>query len=306
MITPEQLEKRKNHIGGSDISAILGLNPFSSGYDVWCDKVYENNPIINSDAIDTGNALESAIVEWAAKRYGLEYDDTPEKLQFVCKEHPIFMAHIDALALNYPTAIEGKYTSLSDEWGDSGTDHIPQRVYNQCQVQILCGGWDYIIVSVWISEFGMDKRHFVVQRNPKRIEQIIKFGELWWKKYVLTKTPPLIDAPPNTETFDRIVRVEGEIVNIPRKMWSDYKILKLKTKQAKTEEDKALAEIKAHMGNAEAGRIPDTGKLYYQRKTKVSAKLSNPTQLKLKYPDAYAECINEEQGMRWGEYKEGV
>jgi len=304
MITPEQLKLRKNHIGSSDIAAIMGLNPYATAYDIWCNKIYNQNEQITSDAIDTGNALEPAIVAWTAKRYGLEYDNTPEKLQFICEKHPLFLTHIDALVTNAPTAIEAKYTSLTDEWGDSGTDHIPERVYNQIQLQLLCGGWDYIVVGVWIAYIGIDKRYFIISRNQERIGKIVKIGESWWEKYIITKTPPPIEALPMPETFNRIKRIEGEIVDIPRVLWTSLKLARLQTKQAKEIENKVLAEVKAHIGNAEAGRIPDSDKLYYPRKTKPSVKLKNPELLKTIYPNIYAEFIKEEAGSRWGEYNE--
>mgnify|MGYP003353102479 CR=1 FL=1 len=37
--TPEQLEKRRLGIGGSDVAAICGLNPYKTALDVYFEKV---------------------------------------------------------------------------------------------------------------------------------------------------------------------------------------------------------------------------------------------------------------------------
>ena len=38
MLTPEQLERRRSSIGASDVAAILGLDPYRTGLDIWLQK----------------------------------------------------------------------------------------------------------------------------------------------------------------------------------------------------------------------------------------------------------------------------
>ena len=333
MITPEQLEKRKTHIGSSESPAIMGIDPYLTDYEVFARKRFTLNDLPDSPAMIVGNALEFAIVEWIAKKRKLEIDTTPENLEFIHREHPLFISHLDAKALNWPTAIEAKYTGLYKEWGNSETDELPRKVWSQCQHQIMCTGFDYIIVGVLVDKYQElqrrvvkallipnmgerksvlrflvddweDKRFFDVLRNDDRIKLIIRYCEAWWKKYYIPNIAPPITTPPNPRIFSQIKSIEGNIVDIPRPLWDAYKITKLQTRQAAEVEKKARAEVMSAMGDAAAGRIPDSGKLYYPKETKPSPKLDNADELKLKHPDIYAQFVKEEPGQRWGEYKE--
>ena len=64
MITEEQRIARKNGLGGSDIAAICGMNPYKSPYDVWLEKTRESimdePPNMN---MQIGNALESLVAD---------------------------------------------------------------------------------------------------------------------------------------------------------------------------------------------------------------------------------------------------
>ena len=138
MITEEQRQQRRKHIGSSDISAIMGVNPFMSEYEVWMSKVYELKDYVPNDSAEIGNYLEDDIVDWVAKKYKFShYKTDPEQLRFVCDKHRLFACNIDGLAYNddIMAAIEGKYTSQIDEWG-YGEETIPDHFMLQVQEQI--------------------------------------------------------------------------------------------------------------------------------------------------------------------------
>jgi predicted phage-related endonuclease len=133
MLTPEQRELRKKHLGASDIPALFGLDPFKMGADVWLSKTANvAEPEVQSEALDMGNAFEAPLLEWAAKELGVQISVEPFRLFSVCEQHPIFSATLDAaigtMKENIQEAIEAKTTSRSEEWGEPGTDAVPDRV----------------------------------------------------------------------------------------------------------------------------------------------------------------------------------
>ena len=70
----EWLEHRQKSIGGSDASAILGMNTYCSPYTVWADKLGNLPPKEDNEAMRLGRDLE----EYVAKRFT---EETGKKLR---------------------------------------------------------------------------------------------------------------------------------------------------------------------------------------------------------------------------------
>lgn len=100
---------RAKGVGGSDMGTILGLNPYSTPYDLWLEKTGRQKPedISGKWAIVKGNALE---VELRRRFRALhpEYqviDGTD--ISLVSKQHPLMHASLDGFV----------YDEASDSWG---------------------------------------------------------------------------------------------------------------------------------------------------------------------------------------------
>lgn len=80
------LKDRDKYIGGSEISTILGINPFESRYELLLDKSgIEKNDFDGNDYTEYGDVIECVIRDYINKEYGLnfieytiakDYDDT--------------------------------------------------------------------------------------------------------------------------------------------------------------------------------------------------------------------------------------
>lgn len=80
------LKDRDKYIGGSEISTILGINPFESRYELLLDKSgIEKNDFEGNDYTEYGDVIEGVIRNYINKEYGLnfieytiakDYDDT--------------------------------------------------------------------------------------------------------------------------------------------------------------------------------------------------------------------------------------
>lgn len=58
----EWLKHRKNAIGGSDASTICGLNPYSSLYELWADKLSKIPPKEENEAMRFGRMTKSELI----------------------------------------------------------------------------------------------------------------------------------------------------------------------------------------------------------------------------------------------------
>jgi predicted phage-related endonuclease len=68
-LTQEQLERRRQGIGSSDIPAILGYSKWANAHDIYLQKVYGTDSP-TTDAMKAGNCLEEGILHGILKTIG--------------------------------------------------------------------------------------------------------------------------------------------------------------------------------------------------------------------------------------------
>ncbi len=279
-----QQEQRRKRIGASDISAICGLNPWRTAKDVWVSKVYVLTPEKHSpEAAERGNYLEPSLLDYASAQTGLSIIRNQRRVK------GIFTAQHDALAKSAPVGFEAKSTNLSAEWGEPGTDQVPDYVNLQCQQQIYVSDLERVFVPVLTTAFGrLDMRLYKVERNMDVIRRIVKIGEDFWDNHVLAEIPPPDEQPARVELLKRIERVPEKIIELSSldciEAWEAAKNRRL---GAEKEERQMFARVLEALGDAEAAKLPDGRLLSYC--TQNGADRLDRKVLKAKYPDIYSE-----------------
>lgn len=289
-ITAEQREARRDHLGASDMPAILGVDPWRTAGDVYLSKVHDLADIDGREPIELGNDFEGPLVRWAARELGVEIR---ENVSIVSGEDPLFAANLDARAADpgVPLGVEAKFSGDGEDWGEEGTDQVPERVIVQGQTQMFCGELEVTWVPVLTVRFGRPKRLlYQVTRNEPLIEIIREEGRRFWEECVLPQMPP-IDRLPSIETLKRVRRLEGEVVYVPEELvleWDEIRQRRLDDKKA---EEKALAKVLANLGDAEIGDFGDAARWFTYReqgKTYVPTKV-----LRNQHPDIYDKLKTE-------------
>jgi len=292
MLTEAQRLERKRHLGGSDISAIFGIDSFHNELDIYYSKVYD---VINkkiTEAMQKGIDNEEDICKWVGACYDTGIDLTPERLQFICPHNNIFMCHVDALALDLPTHIEAKFTHSFKDWGHQGSIEIPEAFYLQVQTQLLCRPEiEYVLVGVYIESNPIERRHYKILRNVPIIQKIEKFGSFWWNKYVIPKIKPPDSPLPSIETLKSIKRNEN-IVALPPEATQVY----LKYVDVKREYDEQKEVMKplekeldaweraliSYLGDNTAGNIGEGIVVRYDKITRCGFTVKESSYRKLK------------------------
>lgn len=102
------LEGRRTGIGGSDVAAVLGLNPWKTPLDVWNDKLGLSEDKGMSEPAYWGTVLEDTV----AKEFQLRTGKRVQKVshQFADPETPWAIANIDRAIIN--PEIAGKVRPL--------------------------------------------------------------------------------------------------------------------------------------------------------------------------------------------------
>lgn len=293
MITREQREARRKHIGSSDIAALFtdkegkSLDPFKTAADVWAEKCYEMEDDEETAAQSRGNRYESALIEYATSELGETLVTNPQMLSFVCKDHPVLACNLDAFTSSTPPKIvEAKTTGIADEWGEPGTDQIPFRVLLQVQHQMICSGFTEAYVVVLMGRFGLKEEIYHVEESLPIQAKIIARAEQFWNDYVLTKTPPPDSEPGHIQVFKRIVREPESYGEVPEDVLQEWIDVKDKLSALEKDKEVAWAKVLLHLKDAEGARMPD-GRILTYLKQKGADKIDRGM-LKQMYPDVYA------------------
>ena len=181
---------REKRIGGSDIGAILGVNPYKSIIDVYIDKT-EGSTFKGNNATHWGHMLEGTIIkEFASRHKELQVFDAPFSIV-----DNFLIANLDAVLRDKENGsfgvLEIKTTSLwnKKEWEE---DTIPQSYYAQVQHYLMLSGYKFAYVAVLIG--GQEYKEFKVERSEEDIALIREKATEFYKENILKQIPPMPDG----------------------------------------------------------------------------------------------------------------
>lgn len=268
MLTKEQLAKRVYSIGSSDSASILGMNPWSSAYDIWALKTGRVQPFDGNDATRAGDRLEMPILEWAVEEIGargVEYQ--VEINDGIMSATLDVRAYLDSEPIIIEAKTGGVTSPLSAPWGEVGSDEIPDHYKIQVQHQLAVAGHEYkrAFVAALIPPRGFQM--FVVYRDEEAIEFIRHSCNEFWRSHVVADVPPP-DCSPSPETFKRMRRIPKKQVEIDGRLIAEWEQAKSESKAAEKIKDAAEAALLASLGDAESGIYAGGEVTYYETERK--------------------------------------
>ena len=205
MSREEWLEHRRNAIGGSDAAALVGMNPYSSPYSVWADKLGKLAPTPDNEAMKQGRDLESYVAQRFTEKTGKKVQR--ENAIIYNPKYPWAHANIDRKLIGEDAILECKTCSaLSMKKFKNG--EYPSNYYTQVVHYMAVTGASkaYIAVVVLGKEFLV----FEVERDEDEIAALMKAEEEFWQ-LVKNQTPPPADgSEATTETIKTIYSESGE------------------------------------------------------------------------------------------------
>ena len=280
----EWLEYRRQGIGGSDASTIVGLNPYNSRFGLYANKKGLLEEIPDNEAMRQGRDFE----EYVAKRFE---EATGKKVRrrnymFRSAEYPFMLADIDRDIIGENAGLECKTTSAFSK-SDFENGEIPLTYYVQMMHYMSVMDYDRMYLAVVV--LGKGFYHFVIERDNDEIESLITAERDFWENNILQDIPPELDGSEATaNAIKKIypVETENDEVCITEELMKRYTELKEISDNAKYQLDSIKTEIQKMLGNCGIGKS-DGYKITWksQQRTTVDSK-----KLKNKYPEAYAEC----------------
>lgn len=184
-------------IGGSDLSAILGLSPWRTPLQVYA-RIVAGAEQADSPALRRGRHLEAAVLSLYEEETGAVVLEPPKL------KHPRLhytRASLDALAeRDGRRVVEVKTAGLSEvrHWGEAGTDAIPQGYLYQVAWYsgvALAGGYvDTGEVDLAALVAG-DLRVYHVPHDAELFGLLEETVERFWVDHVLPRRPPPVTEP---------------------------------------------------------------------------------------------------------------
>ena len=192
-VTTEQtVELRRSGLGGSDMGAVLGIDPYRGPLDVWMEKTEQVEPtdLSDVDAVWFGSNAESLVAKYFERRTGIGVEPVGGTHRH--PTHRFLMAHPDRHVIGLSEGLEIKTASprMHEQWGEQGTDEIPEQYLAQCHHYMLVMDWSAMHVACLM---GNELMTYRVQRNDAWDATILDTGEEFWNKYVCPVRMPSLD-----------------------------------------------------------------------------------------------------------------
>ena len=302
-LTQAQLEERRTGVGGSDAATVLGLNPFTTAYELYLDKLGEAPPEDENflkEARYWGSVLEQPVCYRYAEETGFKVQRANQLIR--SKEHPFMIANIDRKVVGEDRKIgfEAKTAARPDGWGESGSNEIPPYIMLQCQHYLAVTGYDVWDLAVLIG--NRDYRSFRIVPIEEIISQLVEAEEEFWDR-VQAKVAPEPDWQSAATT--RLIKnlypgTNGQVVQLPEVTQKYQDVLKDAQEQAKLFGgviDGCKNRIAMLMGEAAVGILPDqtayTRKEQKRKEFTVAENTFIATRHTTKLPVAAANAIAE-------------
>lgn len=312
------LDIRRKGIGGSDISAILGLNKYSTPFDVYQDKLGLAPEREENEAMYFGTILEDIVAKEFQERTGMKVQKLNSTL---CVGQDGWMrANIDRAIVNPEIAgnVRAKEQADTDRilttdmilecktagahsahlWGPSQeleiatgevtSEHeIPIQYELQVQWYLAITGCSRAYVAVLIG--GQEFRCYEVERNEDLINRMKQYAHKFWFEHVLLQVPP---EPLTSAELQAACPVgDGsmpEAENEVAVMIGEIRNLQGQIKELKAREEAIAEEVKMAIGQADGLTIGGEKAVTWKGQSRTSV---DSKKLKADYPDVYEQVI---------------
>lgn len=282
----EWLAERRKGIGGSDASTVVGVNPYSSRYELWLDKTGQLGEREQTDAMRMGRLLEPVLRQ-------IFVEDTGIKVRSVglvqSKTRPWQMVSLDGLTED-GGIFESKTTNwrLASEWEDEQvSDHAEVQVQHGLAVTGRSHAWVIALID------GRDPQIRKVDRDQALIDTITEAERAFWFDHVKTGRVPALEANALPIIKDRYSLVgSATTVGDPAQiepLIATWKLAKVAVKEATRVADEHEAQLRLALGDAEAMHVLGEARLTLK---------ANGTFSQHRFTDAHPDLAEQLQIMR--------
>ena len=201
----EEWLKHRSRIGGSDASAIVGLNPYKTNTELYLEKTgqKESPDISHKPYVQYGTKAEEHLRELFRldfPQYQVQYFDNN---MFLNNKYPFAHASLDGELIDEDGRrgiLEIKTTNiLQSMQKEKWRDRIPDNYFIQVLHYLMVTEFDFVVLKAQLkSEFGgqiyLQTKHYFIERSEVLgdIEYLAEEEAKFWKCVEAKKMPDLI------------------------------------------------------------------------------------------------------------------
>jgi putative phage-type endonuclease len=242
--------ERKGFLGGSDISAVMGVSRWKTPLQLWAEKTGEVEPadLSENQAVQLGIELEEFCAKKFEKETGMKVRRAPQV--YTSKENPFMSCQVDRLITGTDELLEIKTCSAWKEKEWEG-EEIPQEYILQISWQLMITGRRIGHVCVLIG--GQKFVYKKIEADPELFRKMTDAAITFWSM-VQTKTPPVTEAADNKFMVE-LYPSAGELIKAAAQDVTDAVAMLQQTKAQiialEETKDEIEAKLKAVIGDAQ-------------------------------------------------------
>lgn len=276
---------RMSGVGGSDAAAVLGLSKYKTPLQVYQEKRGELGPIPDNEPMLWGRVLEPVIRQQYAERTG-RVVHLPEGI-IRHQTHPFMLATVDGIT-DDGRLVEIKTARTAQEWGEPGTDEVPQAYLIQVQHYLEVTALSVADVAVLIG--GSDFRMYHIEADPELQQMIVEGEAEFWDRVQRADPPEPVSYADVQARFGRS-SVNGAIEadQATYQALDDLRKIRQAMKNLEADEEAQKAIVMKALGDNDT--LTHQGRVIATWKAQDGAKRFDSKTFQAHHPDLYAQFV---------------
>lgn len=276
IVRPEHeawLKERKGSVGCSELAALLGEDPRRGALALYYEKLSEDTTEEDKSYLRLGQSFTGPICREYGYRFGRPIFDRGEHTIIRCPDQPHLTATLDREtegSKEFPAPalgrapLEAKALAWTKE--EVWLSEPPMQYLVQLQGQMACTGAVWGSLAALIGGIVIAKPIDVLRSDALIQEMYERVEQFWW--HVHNRVPPPPDGLPETNralkrAFPRADPGSTTILSLEDAQhvheWDEARHRRI---EAEREETRLENLLRARMGMAEVGRLPDRSTLF--------------------------------------------
>lgn len=286
------LEGRRKGIGGSEAASALGLSRYKSPFQLYLEKIGEITGEEEKAVMARGTRFEPILREIYTERTGRKVNQFYESIK--SDVFPFMFVTPDGLA-DENRYLEIKTARKRYDWGEPGTDEIPQEYLIQVQHGLFVTNLQ--VADVFVA-FSLDDIELYEVQADKELQEMIIDGEREFWSHVETKIPPELTNYEDVVT--RYKKSSSKSIAATPDLRNKIMLLNTIKEQIKAGEisgKQLKQEIMTFMGEYDT-ILDSEGKPLVTWKSSKSSTKFNEEQFKHDHPSLYSQYLKDTDGSR--------
>ncbi|MDO4558809.1 MAG: YqaJ viral recombinase family protein [Planctomycetia bacterium] len=280
------IANRYGRIGGTMVSAIVGVNPWETPHSAYLKLRREVSPEPDNAAMACGRRYENVVAQMYQAAHpdvlvSTDERNTGQIAVVTDPEHDFLVAHPDRYLLNPDTytlesGLEIKTANVCtiQDWGDEGTDHVPTHYLVQCQWYAgLCNVNEWRLATAFLDDDHKVRsyREYVIRPDRDLYEKLREMAIAFWENHVLPGVEPEIQSVDRTterwirERFPRNVRPLEQATSEEEVLIENYLSAREAAHQAERYLEQTETAIKLAIGDRDGMFSDMYGKVTWKR-----------------------------------------